>query len=72
MSLITLIKKKNKLVIQISLLFSLITFFTIFLGSSLDARNRAIAPFQSSININSFEWNKTWGGSSHEEASGII
>jgi len=70
-SLITLIKKKNKLVIQISLLFSLITFFTIFFGSSLDARNRAITPLQSSININSFEWNKTWGGSSHEEVSGI-
>jgi len=72
MSLITLIKKKKKLVIQISLLFSLIMFFTFFLGFSLDARERTITSFKSSINIYSFEWNKTWGASSDEEVSGIV
>ncbi len=70
-SLITLIKKKKKLVIQISLLISLIMFFTIFLGFSLDTGKRTITSLQTLANINSFKWNKTWGGSSHEDVSEI-
>ncbi len=70
-SLITLIKKKKKLILQISLLLSLTTFFTIFIGFSLPALRQTTTSFQSNININNFEWNKTWGGSSNEQVSGM-
>ncbi|KKN55784.1 hypothetical protein LCGC14_0578910 [marine sediment metagenome] len=57
--------------IQTSILISLITFFTIFIGFSIESQKSTIPSSQSSINLNRFEWNKTWGGSSNEEASGI-
>ncbi|MHA2276641.1 MAG: SBBP repeat-containing protein, partial [Candidatus Kariarchaeaceae archaeon] len=71
MRLITLVRKKKKILIGISFLISLITFFTIFLSFSLDAPKRIITSLPSSFNINSFELNKTWGGSSNEEVDGI-
>jgi len=71
LSLIILAKKRKKRVTQISLLFSLITLYTIFLGSSLTTGKRTISSLPSSTNINNFEWNKTWGSSGSDEVSGI-
>ncbi len=71
MLIITLRKKKYKLALSICLLFSLLPFFTFFLGSSLHTDNRTITNLPSTSDIYSLEWNKTWGGSGEDYGYGI-
>jgi len=65
-------KKKINSVITLCLFFSLLLFFNFFHSSSLHANNRAIINLPTISNINSFEWNTTWGSSGDDRGNGIV